>query len=99
MFRSNFSECFYHMSGMRRRSGGGYIHDVQQECGGGYFFQSGAKGVDESGGQVANEAEGIAQQDTAARRQAYLTDRGVEGCEHARIREDTCASEPVEQGR
>ena len=75
---------------------GGVLH-VEQDFGAFDFFKRGAKAGDEGVGQVADESDGIRQQDFAARGKLELAQLGVERGEHAGGLEHARLGEGVEQ--
>src|SRR3984957_11093315 len=62
------------------------------------LFQSGPEAGNECGRKVADEADGIGEQDLAAGRKLQLSKFRVERCEHARRFEHTGLGEGIEEG-
>ena len=80
---------------VEQRAGG--VADVQQHLGALHLFERGAEAGDERVRQVADEADGIGQQDLAPAGQLKLRQLGVERGEHARGLEHAGFGERVEQ--
>ena len=88
------STCPVCATGVRR----GNIHHVQDQGGVGDFFERGAEGFDQRGGQVPDESHRIADQHAAAGGQGHRTHGRIERGEHARIGQHGGLGQAVEQG-
>ena len=84
--------CAY---GLRRR----YIDHVQDQRRFGYLFQRGAERLDQRRGQVADEADGVAEQHAPARRQRQQADGRIERGEHLGVGEHARPGQPIEERR
>ena len=74
-----------HVRGMFRGGGRGDIHHVQDQRGFSHLFERGAERLHQRGGQIADEAHGVADQHAAARgqhRAAARWDRAWRTCGH-----------------
>src|SRR6266849_1766626 len=89
----NFVDLFVQLVVMRI----GDVADVKNQCGFLHFFQRRAKGCEQALGQIADETDGVRNQDAAIRRKANGANRRVEGGEHARGNQYLGAAESVEQ--
>jgi hypothetical protein len=65
------------------------INDMQQQSGLRHFLESGPEGAHEGRRQIADEPDGVAEQNTAIGRQGKLTDGWIERREHACISDYT----------
>jgi len=68
--------------------GTGGVLDVEEDFGALDLFEGGAEAGDEGVGEVADEADGVRQEDAAAGGELELAELGVEGGEHAGGLED-----------
>ena len=64
--RADLGQDLHHVGGLRGRRGSGDIDDVQHQRGFGHLFERGAKGLHQRGGQIADEADRVAQQHAPA---------------------------------
>ncbi len=83
------------LGGVRRR----HVDHMEQEGRFGDLFQSRSKSFDEGGRQVANEADRVAEQDSAIGRQNELTDGRIQCGEHLGVGQNISMGKPVEQRR
>lgn len=93
-------DLFEHMLDMFNIRAGvrtGGINDMQEKCGFGNFFESGAEGFNECGGKTSDEADGIAEKDLAPGGQDEVAHGGVEGSEHLCVSENGGVGETVEE--
>ena len=77
----------------------GNVDNMQDQGGFGYFLKRRAEGLNQRGGQITDETDGIAQENTSARGQSDGADGGVERGEHFRVGEDGGGGQPVEKRR
>jgi len=77
--------------------GGRGVADVEQHLGLRHFFERGAEAGDQGVGQVADEADGVREEDLAAAGQLEGAEFGIESGKHARGCEDPGAGERVEE--
>ena len=78
---------------------GAGIDDVDQKRSFGHLFERGAEGTDQSGGEVPNKADGIAEKYGSPRGQLDGAHGGIEGCEHSGVGEHSGVREPIEERR
>jgi len=93
-----FAENFFDLDFLFFCVGGSGVADVDEYLGLRDLFECGAEAGDEGVGQVADEANGVGEKDTAAAGQLDGAKFGIERGEHARGREHLRAGDGVEEG-
>ena len=73
------------------------IDDMEDEVGVGDLFEGGAEGLDEGSGEVADEADSIGKENSAAGGEGERADGGIEGGEHAGVGENSGGGDAIEE--
>ena len=95
---ANLVQNLAHVRGLLERGGRSHVHHVQHQRGFLNLLERGTKRLHQRGGQVADEADGVAEENAAARGQQQRADGGIERGEQPRVGEHAGLGEPVEKG-